>query len=349
MDPLTIGLILGIVGFVGGLITNGVNSTNVRHTNQSNQDIAQQTNEASALLAQQQHQWNVEDYERELRDSSPQVQMQRFRDAGLNPALIYGQMSSGPSIESTNMPSMTAIPNQAFQAVDPTQSLQNSASDMLSIAQARKAEVEASVMEQKLPHEVRVLNATAEQLHTQINEINASVAEIQRRIQSMDIEDQLKLAQKARIEFESKLDSENFELAKKQFEQDVLESNSRIRLNNAQRDNFNALTKISNREYLEMLRTWRYRLLGFDLENQRLQQALNLGEVEIENARKNGEILGFQIDNGRIDSYFDKEVYDDLSGKNGWYHYYKTKMNLKLARDVKSFGESGRLLFRVGK
>lgn len=349
MDPLTIGLILGVIGFIGGLITNGVNQSNVNRTNQSNQQIARETNEASALLAQQQHQWNVEDYERELRDSSPASQMQRFREAGLNPSLIYGQMSSGPSIESTNMPSMTAIPNQAFQAVDPTQSFQNSASDMLSIAQAHKAEVEASVMEQKLPHEVQVLNATADQLRTQIDEINASVSEIHRRIQSMDVDDQLKIAQKARIEFQSQLDTDNFDLAKKQFEQDVKESNSRIGLNNAQRDNFKAITKINRREYIEMLRTWKYRLLGFDLENQRIRQALDLGEVEIENARKNGEILGFQIDNGRVNSYFDKEAYDDLSGKNGWYHYYKTKMNLKLSRDLKSLGESGRLLFRIGK
>lgn len=47
--------------------------------------------------------------------NSPQQQMQRFKEAGLNPNLIYGQMNNGASIDSTKMGQYTG---QAAQ-VDP--------------------------------------------------------------------------------------------------------------------------------------------------------------------------------------------------------------------------------------
>lgn len=349
MDPIAISVILGIIGFVGGLITNGINQSNVNRTNQSNQQIARETNEASALLAQQQHQWNVEDYERELRDSSPASQMQRFRDAGLNPSLIYGQMSSGPSIESTNMPSMTAIPNQAFQAVDPTQSLQNSASDMLSIAQARKTEVETDIMKEKLPYELRVLQSTDDQIQANISSLNSNTAEAYRRIQSMDIDDQLKVAEKERLAFQSDLETKQFNLDKERFELEKLNSSSQRSLNAANRRNLDSLTKLNKRRYIEDLRTWRARLLGFDLNNEKVLAELGLTKQMLKNAELDGELLGFQVDSGRANNVMDKAAYDNLSGANGEYLRIVQWLNLRLTRDLKSLGDSGRLLFRIGK
>lgn len=46
-------------------------------------------------LASQQNQYNIDMWKMQADYNSPQAQMQRFKDAGLNPNLIYGQGSSG--------------------------------------------------------------------------------------------------------------------------------------------------------------------------------------------------------------------------------------------------------------
>lgn len=46
-------------------------------------------------LAAQQNQYNIEMWKLENEYNSPQAQMKRYEEAGLNPALMYGQVSSG--------------------------------------------------------------------------------------------------------------------------------------------------------------------------------------------------------------------------------------------------------------
>lgn len=360
MDPITLILLLaGVAATIGGTVTSAaVNRQNQVDTNNMQRDLTRETNAQNVELAQLQHQWDIDMWNMQNAYNSPSAQMQRFRQAGLNPSLMYGSGTgimneSAPAAVAPNMAGMLKTPqlHSLMQNLDfGGSSLLQSASDVaLTDSQARLNNAQASQIEDKLPHEVQVLKDTSAQLRAEIASINQSVQESSRRIQSMDFDDQLKAAQKVRIEFQSRLDSMNFDLARQEFEQNVKESRSRIRLNDAQRSNFEAITRISNREYREMLATWKARLDGFDLENERIRQALNLGDVEIDNATKNGQLLGFQIDSGRISNVLDQEQYDDLSGKNGLYHYYKTKLNLKLSRDLKSLGDSGRLLFRIGK
>lgn len=45
--------------------------------------------------AQRQRKWNEDMWERQNKYNTPAAQMQRYRDAGLNPNLIYGQGTSG--------------------------------------------------------------------------------------------------------------------------------------------------------------------------------------------------------------------------------------------------------------
>lgn len=52
-------------------------------------------NKANKQLAQQQHDANKQLLQEQLKYNTPQSQMQRFQDAGLNPNLIYGQGSPG--------------------------------------------------------------------------------------------------------------------------------------------------------------------------------------------------------------------------------------------------------------
>ncbi|PWM08129.1 MAG: hypothetical protein DBY02_04685 [Coprobacter fastidiosus] len=61
--------------------------------------------EYNLMLARQQNQWNLEQWQRENDYNSPTSQMARLRAAGLNPDLMYGQGTTGNSFSSPGMTS----------------------------------------------------------------------------------------------------------------------------------------------------------------------------------------------------------------------------------------------------
>lgn len=68
-------------------------------------------------LAEQQNQYNIDMWKMQAEYNSPQAQMQRFQEAGLNPNLIYGQGSNG---------NMTSAPEQVVpQAPDAQKALES--------------------------------------------------------------------------------------------------------------------------------------------------------------------------------------------------------------------------------
>lgn len=54
-------------------------------------------------LAEQQNQYNIDMWKMQAEYNSPQAQMQRFQEAGLNPNLIYGQGSNGNMSQAPQM------------------------------------------------------------------------------------------------------------------------------------------------------------------------------------------------------------------------------------------------------
>lgn len=80
------------------------------------------TNEANQRLAEYQNAWNLAQWKRENEYNSPIQQMARYREAGLNPNLIYGsgQASAGnaSSLRSADMPQMMAPHVDLNSAVD---------------------------------------------------------------------------------------------------------------------------------------------------------------------------------------------------------------------------------------
>ena len=65
----------------------------------------QKNREYNMMLARQQNQWNLEQWQRENDYNSPTSQMARMREAGLNPDLMYGQGTTGNSFSSPEMTS----------------------------------------------------------------------------------------------------------------------------------------------------------------------------------------------------------------------------------------------------
>lgn len=93
--PIPLALLAAGITAAGQAGSNLLNASSVQKTNQRQQDYNQQLYEkqrADALAD-----WNMQNAY-----NSPAQQMQRFKEAGLNPNLIYGQMTNAPVVRSTD-------------------------------------------------------------------------------------------------------------------------------------------------------------------------------------------------------------------------------------------------------
>lgn len=88
-----------IASFVGNI----ANNANIDHQVSEQRKENQANRDWNLNLAKQQNQWNIEQWNRENEYNSPSAQMARYKSAGLNPDLIYGQRNL-----SAASPEMTA-------------------------------------------------------------------------------------------------------------------------------------------------------------------------------------------------------------------------------------------------
>lgn len=88
-----------IASFVGNI----ANNANINHQVSEQRKENQANRDWNLNLAKQQNQWNIEQWNRENEYNSPSAQMARYKSAGLNPDLIYGQ----PNLSAAS-PEMTA-------------------------------------------------------------------------------------------------------------------------------------------------------------------------------------------------------------------------------------------------
>ena len=113
---------LGIISnIIGGLFstanTNSANNANARQAAaqrkwqteenerayQRNRELAEQQNNLNVEQWYRERQAALEDWNRENAYNSPAAQMQRYRDAGLNPNLIYGQSNTSGGMASPSI------------------------------------------------------------------------------------------------------------------------------------------------------------------------------------------------------------------------------------------------------
>lgn len=92
-------------GFLGGVFNGTMGYLGQKQANEANLQIARETNEANRKLAQYQWNKNLEMWNLQNQYNSPAAQMRRFKQAGLNPNLIYGQGNAG---NATTLPRYSA-------------------------------------------------------------------------------------------------------------------------------------------------------------------------------------------------------------------------------------------------
>lgn len=87
-----------VASAAGGIAASLINNHAARKENERNREY-------NLKLAQMQNQWNVEQWQRENDYNTPMAQIQRLKEAGINPDMVYG---GGIANTSTSSPQMTA-------------------------------------------------------------------------------------------------------------------------------------------------------------------------------------------------------------------------------------------------
>lgn len=100
------GLISGIGSAVGSIINSSSNRKAVRDTNAANLQMNRENNAARRELAEYAYTKDLEQWNRENEYNTPESQMRRLSEAGLNPNLVYGS-GAGQSV-SAKSPSYKA-------------------------------------------------------------------------------------------------------------------------------------------------------------------------------------------------------------------------------------------------
>lgn len=81
------------IGIASSFAGNIANNKNIDKQISSQKEENQKNRDWNLNLARQQNQWNIEQWNRENAYNSPAAQMARYKAAGLNPDLMYGQQN----------------------------------------------------------------------------------------------------------------------------------------------------------------------------------------------------------------------------------------------------------------
>ena len=252
-----------VIGGIGGAAISAISSF---FGNKSNRKRSAEAFERESKFAREerlaQQQWIEQMYEKNNSYNSPAAQMQRLKDAGLNPDLMYsrgdvGNATAPEAPAQAPTPRFNVIPTNTYG-----QTAQIAADTGLKAAQARladsqskKTDTEESLLTADyllrkartesdielnnstiyVNHELGQLNhAEAEVAAKKLQEIDVAMAEARERINTMKSQ-QHEIDEKiVQMKFDRYLRSQEFELLCKKTYQDMKESNSRISLNAAE-------------------------------------------------------------------------------------------------------------------
>ena len=252
-----------VIGGIGGAAISAIGSF---FGNKSNRKQSAEAFERESKFAREerlaQQQWIEQMYEKNNSYNSPAAQMQRLKDAGLNPDLMYsrgdvGNATAPEAPAQAPTPRFNVIPTNTYG-----QTAQTIADAGLKAAQARLAESESKKTDTEenlltadyllrkartesdielnnstiyVNHELGQLNhAEAEVAAKKLEEIDVAMSEARERIKTMQAQ-QSEIDEKiVQMKFDRYLRSKEFELLCKKTYQEMKESNSRIALNAAE-------------------------------------------------------------------------------------------------------------------
>jgi hypothetical protein len=252
-----------VIGGIGGAAISAIGSF---FGNKSNRKQSAEAFERESKFAREerlaQQAWIEQMYEKNNSYNSPAAQMQRMKEAGLNPDLMYsrgdvGNATAPEAPAQAPTPRFNVIPSNTYG-----QTAQIAADSGLKAAQARlasseskKADTEESLLTADyllrkartesdielnnstiyVNHELGQLNhAEAELAAKKLQEIDVAMSEARERINTMRAQQSQIDENIVQLKFDRYLRSKEFELLCKKTYQEMKESNSRISLNAAE-------------------------------------------------------------------------------------------------------------------
>lgn len=145
-------LVSGVSGLLGGAFSGYQSDKATKEYNRGQLELAKYQNQANINL------WNMQNAY-----NTPAAQMQRYRDAGLNPNLIYGQGSSGNAsgIPEFSMPNQMVRTGKAEAINQVTQAVTEAFSQFLSLKQQSEQNklLKQQVEGQRMDNILKGLNA----------------------------------------------------------------------------------------------------------------------------------------------------------------------------------------------
>lgn len=175
------GIAEGSISLISNLIGNKQQSRNIDKQIKAQQQENQKTRDYNFRLAQYQNDQNIQQWQRENEYNSPSAQMQRFKDAGLNPDLM---MSNGASSLSASSPTLTAgspaiSADMSALGQKPTigQAFAQSLANMSEIAQIKQTEKQNKILDKEFTWK-DMLYGNQISLNNSVIEINKHIADM---------------------------------------------------------------------------------------------------------------------------------------------------------------------------
>lgn len=131
---------------IAAIAGNIASNANINNQIASQKQENQRNRDYNLNLAKMQNQWNIEQWNRENAYNSPAAQMARYKSAGLNPDLIYGQQNlaaASPEMTAGEASQPTDVSNLANKRTIGDM-VSQAASTRLTNAQAKLAESQAN-------------------------------------------------------------------------------------------------------------------------------------------------------------------------------------------------------------
>jgi len=222
------GLAGGFGSFIGNLVGGRRQEKIVDKQIAAQKEENRIAREWNLNLARMQNQWNIDQWNRENQYNTPINQRRLLREAGLNPDLYYAdgagsslsaaspEMTAGAGTSPTDVSAYSQMPNNARQAVLDAAVIANSFADFsLKKANEKKVNNESDILSIEAFYK-----ASREKSEIRLTNLRCNLTEAD-----------TKLSEKAAEEKVAAINEINARIG--QIRQDVVESQSRVKVNNA--------------------------------------------------------------------------------------------------------------------
>lgn len=276
-----VGNLLGLSGVSSTSLGQGLSDkylgTTYNSDRQRSEDMIYNAEQAQIDRNWQERMWNMTNAY-----NSPQSQMQRFRDAGLNPSLM---MSGGLSGTEATIPSGAQAAHSGSVGFG-----SGNIMDLLKVkSEINLMDAQASNLESRTETENFLRQARLDNLLALVNVQDAKVADYISQIKKRVHDNALTDAERDNIGFEQMYKTNQLSI-------DWSRLQNETKLNDAQIDNLKAgkeealaRARVTNREYDEMVYTFAIRAAG-------LEAQVNLTGAQVEQAKATARKLGLESD-----------------------------------------------------